>query len=56
MRTTITTNFRTNLKKYFDYVQTTGEIVVITRSTGGEMVLLSLEKYNELTGQQKRRG
>lgn len=48
MRVTITSNFRNNMKHFFDYIQSTNDIVVITRPAGREMVLLSLEKYDEL--------
>ena len=56
MRVTITSNFRNNMKHFFDYIQSTNDIVVITRPAGREMVLLSLEKYDELKGMEATKG
>ena len=49
MRAVISSNFRNNMKYFFDYVTESNEIVIVTRPAGQEIVILSMDKYSELT-------
>ncbi len=49
----VTVNYsrlRANLKDYCDQVAQKGEVVVVSRRSGGDVVMISTDRYNELTG------
>ncbi|MGL6099320.1 MAG: type II toxin-antitoxin system Phd/YefM family antitoxin [Fusobacteriaceae bacterium] len=42
-------HFRNNLKKFCDYAESEGEVVIVTRKNGqGNGVYLPIENYNEM--------
>lgn len=48
--------FRSNLKSYCDKVTDENETVIITRKADKNVVLISLEEYNELMSLLKKDG
>ncbi len=46
-------NVRSNLKEYCDRVTDEGEIVLVTRKGDKNVVIMSLEKYNQLIKDEK---
>ena len=48
MKTATFTDFRQNLKKYFDSVIDDSDAVIINREGGSGIVIMSLDEYNSL--------
>lgn len=46
MKITTVSNFRKDVKKYFDQVIEDQDVLVITRSDGQTTVMMTLEQYN----------
>ena len=53
MQATNFTNLRDNLKEYCDIAVNNGEAVIVTRKQNKNVVLISLEQYNEYEKFQK---
>lgn len=52
MLTTTMSNFRKDIKKYFDSVTQDYETLIINRGDDTAVVIISLEEYNALTATQ----
>jgi len=52
MLTATISDFRKNIKKYFDSVTDNFEILIINRGKGSGVVVMSLDEYNSLTATQ----
>ncbi len=52
MLTASISDFRKNIKKYLDSVTENFETLIINRSKGSAVVVISLEEYNSLTATQ----
>ncbi len=52
MLTATISDFRKNIKKYLDSVTENFETLIINRSKGSGVVVMSLEEYNSLTATQ----
>ncbi len=52
MLTASISDFRKNIKKYLDSVTENFETLIINRSKGTAVVVISLEEYNSLTATQ----
>jgi len=50
--TTTISDFRSNIKKYFDRVTENYETLVINRGKGSGIVIMSLQEYNSLNATQ----
>ena len=52
LATTTVSNFRKNIKRYFDEVTTNHETLIINRGNNSGVVLISLNEYNSLCATQ----
>ena len=52
MLTATISDFRKNIKKYFDSVTDNFETLIINRGKGSGVVVMSLDEYNSLTATQ----
>ncbi len=50
--TTTISDFRSNIKKYFDRVTENFETLIINRGKGSGIVIMSLQEYNSLNATQ----